>query len=166
MIDGSAEPVIKPHAENGHRDPQQGEGQADLATVLKGQSGIIPDLVITVDKKTGGQLQSGDDHSSRNALQHSWKTASEPADGSQSKKTDAPKNEHTGTASAAPQQFQTHIAHAADIKKDQLFPEFQKNHLENIISEILKIFLDKIRLVSYNDKADFGGSEIPWTMAA
>ena len=46
------------------------------------------------------------------------------------------------------------------------FQNFRRNHLEKIISKIPKIFLDKKQSVRYNNEADFGGSEIPWIMAA
>ena len=84
----------------------------------------------------------------------------------QRKKTDPAQDEHTAVAPPAPQQFQSHVTHAAQVKQDGVFPDFQKNHLEKIISKKLKIFLDKREMVSYNNEADFGGSEIPWIMAA
>ena len=157
---------MEPHGKTGHRDPKKGIRQADLAKIIAGYGRVVPDFVAAVYQYSGQKFQGCDDAAAGSQPQGQGALTCRFIQFAQRKKTDPAQDEHTAVAPRAPQQFQSHVTHAAQVKQDGVFPEFQKNHLEKIISKKLKIFLDKREMVSYNNEADFGGSEIPWTMAA
>ena len=58
-----AQPVIQQYRCHGHRNPQQGERQADLAQQIAGKGGIIPDIPpqSEVHNTSGEKLQGSDD---------------------------------------------------------------------------------------------------------
>ena len=115
---------MKAKGHQGHGNPQSGEHGTNLAEEIACPVPVVPDFKIAVDQQTADKLLLGYDAGTCLGPKGQRQAGAGPVQLPDQQKTGAAGHKHTAMGTTPPEQLDTHIGAAAQIKQNRLFPEF------------------------------------------